>query len=88
MNPKNARQKVASGKVNGWWGVEKFHGTTIPYFWFKIDVATTHMHEIPLMHLHEVGEETRMGDVVGTCSLVDLEVCENCKLTNFLNEWH
>jgi hypothetical protein len=29
MNPNNASQKVAFSKVNGWWGVKKFHGTTI-----------------------------------------------------------
>jgi hypothetical protein len=56
MNPKNASQKVASSKVSGWWGVDKFHGATIPIFWFKIDVATTHRPKIPLMHLHEVDE--------------------------------
>jgi hypothetical protein len=69
MNPKNARQKVASSKMNGQWGLEKFHGTTILDFWFKIDVATTHMPKIPHMHPHEVDEQTRVGDVVGTCTL-------------------
>ncbi len=69
MNPKNARQKVAFSKVNGGRGVEKFHGTTIVDFWFKIDVATTHMPKNPLKVPHEVDEHTRVGDVVGTCTL-------------------
>jgi hypothetical protein len=46
-----------------------FHGATIPNFWFKIDVATTHMPKIPLKHPHEVDEQTRVGDVVGTSTL-------------------
>jgi len=29
MNPKNASQKVASNKVRGWWGLDKFHGAII-----------------------------------------------------------
>jgi hypothetical protein len=69
MNPNNASQKVASNRVSGWWGVDKFHGATIPDFWFKIDVAIAHMPKIPLMHRHEVDEWTKVGDVVGTCTL-------------------
>ncbi len=46
-----------------------FHGATIPNFWFKIDVATTHMPKIPLKHPHEVDGRTRVGNVVGTSTL-------------------
>jgi hypothetical protein len=63
MNPKNVRQKVTFGKVSGWWGLEKFHGTTIPKFSFKVDVAIAYMHEIPLMHSHEVDDQAIVGDL-------------------------
>jgi hypothetical protein len=36
---------------------------------FKVDVTIAHMPKIPLMHPHETNEQTRVGDVVGTCTL-------------------
>jgi len=69
MNPKNVRQNVASSKVNGQWGLEKFHGATIPKFWFKVDVANVHMPKLPLMHPNEIDDHVIVGDVVGTCTL-------------------
>jgi hypothetical protein len=69
LNPKNAKQKVAFGKVSGQWGLEKFHGAIVLEFLFKVDVATMHMLEIPLMHPHEANDQVAMGDVVGTCTL-------------------
>ncbi len=69
LNPKNVRQKMAFGKVNDQWGLEKFHGATILEFWFKIDVAIAHMLEIPLMDPHKADDQDVVGDVVSTCTL-------------------
>jgi hypothetical protein len=63
MNPKNAWQKVASSKISGQWGLEKFHGTIIPKILFKVDVITTHMLEIPLLQPHEVDDQAIVGDL-------------------------
>jgi hypothetical protein len=56
------------GKISGQWGVETFHAMIILHFWFKVDVAIGHVLDAPLMHPNE-GDETTMGDVVGTLKL-------------------
>jgi hypothetical protein len=56
-DPKNPKQKVASGKINGLQGVDKFHGCVIPSFWVKVDVAVIHMVDIPLMHSRKVNDQ-------------------------------
>jgi hypothetical protein len=37
--------------------VEKFHGSLIPNFCFKVDVAIIHMLDIPLMYPHEADDK-------------------------------
>jgi hypothetical protein len=32
LNAKNPRQKVALRKINGLYGIDKFHGHNIPFF--------------------------------------------------------
>jgi hypothetical protein len=68
LNPKNLRQKVASCKISGLWGLDKFHGCTILDFWFKVDVVV-HMHEVPLMHLHNANDQYVVEHVEGACTL-------------------
>ncbi len=53
VNSKNPRQKVAFGKINGCWGLEKFHCSLILEFWYKMDVMSALLHEAPFMHPHE-----------------------------------
>jgi hypothetical protein len=36
--------------------VDKFHGSLIPNFSFKVDVAIAHMLDIPFMYPHEVDD--------------------------------
>jgi len=47
--------------------VDKFHGSNIPEFSFKVGVGLMHATNIPLMHPHEVDAQVVVGDVVGTC---------------------
>jgi hypothetical protein len=49
MNPRSARQKVASGTLSGFGGQHKFHFKDIPEKWFKVDVREIHFQNIPLM---------------------------------------
>ncbi len=56
LNPKNTRQKVALGKISGIWGIDRFHDTTIPFFWLKGDVNVVHMGDVSLMHPHEAND--------------------------------
>jgi hypothetical protein len=60
---------VASGKFNGLWVVDKFHGCVIPSFCVKIDVTVIHMVDIPLMHPHETDDQVVVRDVIGTSTL-------------------
>jgi hypothetical protein len=74
LNPKNPKQKVASSKISGLWGVEKFHGHFIPKFCVKVNVMVVHVDDVPFMHPHELADQVLMQDVVGY--LVELEICE------------
>ncbi len=69
VNPKNSKQKVASGKINGRWRLEKFHGAFILEFWFKVDLQEAYVHGHPLMHPHEANDQAFVRDVVCTCTL-------------------
>ncbi len=53
VNAKNQRQKVALGKINGLWGIDKFHGLLIQKIWIKVDVVVAHVVDVPLMHTHD-----------------------------------
>jgi hypothetical protein len=56
VNLKNLKQKVASRKINGHWGLEKFHGSPILELWFKMDVMIVHLPKAPFMHMHELDD--------------------------------
>jgi hypothetical protein len=47
---------MATGKINGLWGIDKFHGDVIPNFSLKVDVAIVHVADVPLMHPHELDD--------------------------------
>ncbi len=55
---------MVAGKISGLWGIDRFHGNVIPYFWLKVDVAVLHMGDIPLMHPHEVDNQVLVQDVL------------------------
>ncbi len=69
LNPKNPRHKVASGKISGLWGLDKFHGCTILDFWFKVYVDVVHMPEVPLIHPHDANDQYVVEHVEGACTL-------------------
>jgi hypothetical protein len=70
LSPKNTRQKVVIRKINGLWGIDKFHGNVIPNFWLKVDVVVVHIGDIPLMHPHsKVDDHVLVQDVIGTSTL-------------------
>jgi hypothetical protein len=60
---------VASGKISGLWGVDKFHGHFIPNFCVKVDVVIVHVGDVPFMHLHELNDQVLVQDLVGTSTL-------------------
>jgi hypothetical protein len=37
--------------------------------------ATIHMLDVPFIHPHEANDQFLLGDIVGTCTLMELEVC-------------
>jgi hypothetical protein len=52
MNFENPREIVASGKINGVWGVDKFHFKPIPQFSYKVEVTHAQIDDPPLMQPH------------------------------------
>jgi len=53
---KPKKHTIDSGKINGLWGIDKFHGDVIPEFSLKVDVVIVHVVDVPLMHLHELDD--------------------------------
>ena len=69
MSPKNKRWKVATGKISGVGGVDKFHLKVIPEFCYKVDVTTAYLGYVKLAYPHEDGDQWVVKDVVGGCIL-------------------
>jgi hypothetical protein len=69
ISPKNKRRKVASGKISGVGGVDKFHFKVIPEFCYKVDVTTAYLGDVKLAYPHEDGDQWLVKDVVGTYTL-------------------
>ena len=69
MNPRSNKQKVASGKISGVGGVDKFHFKTIPEYCYKVDVSSVFLGEVRLPYPHEAGDQWVVDDVVGGCTL-------------------
>ena len=69
MNARNSKQKVASGRISGVGGVDKFHFKTIPEFCYKVDVSSAIMGDVRLPYPHEAGDQWVVEDVVGGCTL-------------------
>ncbi len=65
MDFKNPRTIVASGKISGVWGVDKFHFKAIPPFFYKVDVTHALIGDAPLMLPHEEGDQFLIRDVIG-----------------------
>ena len=65
MDFKNPRQIVASGKISGVWGVDKFHFKPIPQFFYKVDVTHARIDDAPLMYPHAGVDQFLMKDVIG-----------------------
>jgi hypothetical protein len=47
---------VASGKLNARWVVDKFHGSLILNFCFKVDGVVVHVLDIPFMYPYEADD--------------------------------
>jgi hypothetical protein len=64
FNPKSPKQKVARGKINGLWGVDKWHGFVIPNLFVKVDIPTVHATEVPLMVTNEAANRFIARDAI------------------------
>jgi hypothetical protein len=53
---KKPQAKGGIWQNNAQWVVDKFHGSLIPNFCFKVDVAIACVLDIPLIYLHEVDD--------------------------------
>jgi hypothetical protein len=62
---------VATGKINGFEGIDKFHFTSISDQWFKVDVYEALMHDVVLMFPNVDAEQERVTDVVGIAAIWD-----------------
>jgi hypothetical protein len=71
MNPRNQKHKVAATVVSGIGGVDKFHGSTFPESWYKVDVKEVLSPNVPLLYPHETGDQNVLKDVVGSNALWD-----------------
>ncbi len=69
---------MISRKINGLWGINKFHGLPIPNFWIKINLVVAHMVDVPLMHTHEVDDQFLM-KIGRNFYLMELELCKKKK---------
>jgi hypothetical protein len=61
MNPRATRQKVAGRRISGIGRKDKFHFTSIPETWFKIDVGEIYAPDVPLMWENESGDQMKVG---------------------------
>ena len=64
MNPRNSRNKVASGTISGLPGEHKFHFQDIPKNWFKVDVRDAHCPNALLMFPNENADQIKVKDAV------------------------
>ena len=71
MNPQNEKQNIAVAVVSGISGVEKFHCSTFPKSWFKVDVKEGLSSNVPLLYPNEAAEQTILKDTVGSNALWD-----------------
>ena len=71
LNPRNQKQKVAAAVVSGIGGVDKYHGSTVPESWFKVDVKEALSPNIPLLYPNEAAEQSVVKDAVGSNALWD-----------------
>ncbi len=74
-NTRNKKHKVTSRKINGLWGINKFHGLPILEFWIKVDLVVVHVVDVPLMHTHEADDQFLM-KIGRNFYFVELEVCK------------
>jgi hypothetical protein len=64
MNPRSARQKVASGTISGLPGEHKFHFIDIPEKWFKVDVREIYSPNVTLMLQNLDADQLKVKDVL------------------------
>jgi hypothetical protein len=69
FNPKSPQKKVAGGKIDGLWGVDKWHGSIIPNLFVKVDILVVHVVEFPLMVTNETTDQFTTGDAIGSFAL-------------------
>jgi hypothetical protein len=71
MNPRSHRQKVAVATISDYGGEHKFHCTTIPDTWLKVDVQEALMPEVALMFPNEAADQAKVKDAVGSNAIWD-----------------
>jgi hypothetical protein len=68
-NPRNYKQKVATGTIRGFGGEHKFHFTPSPETWFKVDVRVALVCNVALMFPNEDVEQMKVKDAVGSSAI-------------------
>ena len=71
LNARNQKQKVAAAVVSGIGGVDKFHSSTFPETWFKVDIKEALSPSIPLLYPNEAADQSVVKDAVGSNALWD-----------------
>lgn len=64
LNPKQSTQKVASGKISGIGGEQKFHFKEFMEKWFKVEMREALLPETAFMHPNEDADQHIVEDVV------------------------
>jgi len=73
LNPKNAKQSIASGVINGVGRQHKFHFVTIPKSCYRVDVKEAIWPQVSLMFPNLDDKMTKVKDIVGSAALWEVK---------------
>jgi hypothetical protein len=69
--PQSHETEGPRGRISGIGGEDKFHFTSIPETWFKIDVGEIYAPDVPLMWENESADQMKVGDMKGSNAVWD-----------------
>ncbi len=69
LNPKNAKQSIATGIISGLGGQDKFHFQLIADSCYKVDVKEAIWPQVSLMFPNHMDGQTKVKDTVGSSVL-------------------
>jgi hypothetical protein len=64
-------------------GTDKFHCSTFPETWFKVDVKEALLPNVPLMYPYEANDQNVVKDVVGGNALWEERLIRKCSKNFF-----